>query len=80
MDSLTENAYDGLVIHLAIAINRILQQDVIQVTGDWQEKLPRDEDYRLASRIGGQGCAVAACSRGMVSALFIFAKLVYNHV
>ncbi|MBQ2015029.1 MAG: hypothetical protein IIX05_03355 [Selenomonadaceae bacterium] len=55
MDSLTENAYDGLVIHLAIAINRILQQDVIQVTGDWQEKLPRDEDYRLASRIGGAG-------------------------
>lgn len=54
MDSLTENAYDGLVIHLAIAINRILQQDVIQVTGDWQEKLPRDEDYRLAEDIAAE--------------------------
>ena len=54
MDNLTENAYDGLVIHLAIAINRILQQDVIQVTGDWQEKLPRDEDYRLAEDIAAE--------------------------
>ena len=54
MDSLTENAYDGLVIHLAIAINRILQQDVIQVTGEWQEKMPRDEDYRLAEDIAAE--------------------------
>ncbi|MGM9540435.1 BglG family transcription antiterminator [Anaerovibrio sp.] len=54
MENLTENAYDGLVIHLAIAINRILQKDVIQVTGDWQEKLPHDEDYRLASDIAAE--------------------------
>ena len=54
MDNLTENAYDGLVIHLAIAINRILQQDVIQVTGEWQEKMPRDEDYRLAEDIAAE--------------------------
>ena len=54
MDSLTESAYDGLVIHLAIAINRILQQDVIQVMGEWQEKLPRDEDYRLAEDIAAE--------------------------
>ncbi|MDD7677369.1 MAG: BglG family transcription antiterminator [Anaerovibrio sp.] len=54
MENLTENAYDGLVIHLAIAINRILQQDVIQVTGDWQEKMPRDEDYRLAEDIAAE--------------------------
>ena len=54
MENLTENAYDGLVIHLAIAINRILQKDVIQVTGDWQERLPHDEDYRLASDIAAE--------------------------
>ena len=54
MDNLTENAYDGLVIHLAIAINRILQKDVIQVTGDWQENLPRDEDYGLAADIAAE--------------------------
>lgn len=54
MDNLTENAYDGLVIHLAIAINRILQQDVIQVTGEWQEKMPHDEDYRLAEDIAAE--------------------------
>ena len=54
IDNLTEHAYDGLVIHLAIAINRILQQDVIQVTGEWQEKMPRDEDYRLAEDIAAE--------------------------
>lgn len=48
MKNLTENAYDGLVIHLAIAINRILQKDVIQVSEDWQDRLPQDEDYDLA--------------------------------
>ena len=54
MDNLTENAYDGLVIHLAIAINRILQKDVIQVTGEWQERLPHDEDYGLAADIAAE--------------------------
>ncbi len=54
MDNLTENAYDGLVIHLAIAINRILQKDVIQVTGEWQERLPHDEDYGLAVDIAAE--------------------------
>lgn len=54
MNNLTENAYEGLIIHLAIAINRILQKDVIQVTGDWQDRLPHDEDYDLAADIAAE--------------------------
>lgn len=49
--TLTENAYVGLIIHIAIAINRILKDEVIDTQDEWQQQLEQDEDYRLAEQI-----------------------------
>ena len=49
--TLTENSYVGLVIHISIAINRILKGEVIESNAKWQEELSKDEDYRLAEEI-----------------------------
>lgn len=49
--SLTENSYIGLVIHIAIAINRILKNEIIESDVLWSEELPQDEDYEFAKRI-----------------------------
>lgn len=49
--TLTESSYVGLVIHIAIAINRIKKNETIEAGEEWQETLPRDEDYRLAETI-----------------------------
>lgn len=46
--TLTENSYIGLIIHLTIAINRILKNEVIEKDFRWQENQEQDEDYRLA--------------------------------
>lgn len=51
MLTLTENSYAGLVIHISIAINRILKNEVIEANQSWQEFLPEDEDYQLAEVI-----------------------------
>lgn len=51
MLTLTENSYAGLVIHISIAINRILKSEVIESNQSWQEFLPEDEDYQLAEAI-----------------------------
>ena len=48
---LTENAYLGLVIHIAIAINRILENETIEQTKDWMEQFEEDEDYLLAKEL-----------------------------
>ncbi|MGN0404748.1 MAG: BglG family transcription antiterminator [Bariatricus sp.] len=47
--SLTENSYVGLVIHISIAVNRILKNEVIEADNRW--KVEEDEDYRLAQAI-----------------------------
>lgn len=47
--SLTENSYVGLVIHISIAVNRILKNEVIEAGNRW--KVEPDEDYRLAQAI-----------------------------
>ena len=47
--SLTENSYVGLVIHISIAVNRILKNEVIEADNRW--KVVEDEDYRLARAI-----------------------------
>ncbi len=48
---LTENAYLGLVIHIAIAINRILEHETIEPAKDWMEQFKEDEDYLLAQEL-----------------------------
>lgn len=49
--TLTENSYMGLVIHLAIAINRILKEEVIEEDDTWKKNVKEDEDYHLAQAI-----------------------------
>ena len=49
--TLTESSYVGFVIHIAIAINRILKNETIEANDAWEQKLPKDEDYRLAEEI-----------------------------
>lgn len=48
---LTENSYVGLVIHVTIAINRILKKEIIETDTRWSRELKEDEDYALAKRI-----------------------------
>lgn len=49
--TLTENSYVGLVIHISIAINRILKNEVIEPGNGWEKNVTEDEDYRLAKAI-----------------------------
>lgn len=49
--TLTESSYTGLIIHISIAINRILKNEVIESDKSWQEESGKDEDYRLAEAI-----------------------------
>lgn len=48
---LTENSYIGLILHVSIAIDRILQQEIIEANEEIIEKYSRSEDYDLALRI-----------------------------
>lgn len=45
---LTENSYFGLILHVTIAVNRILQEEIIEPNNELLEKLSKDEDYDLA--------------------------------
>lgn len=49
--TLTENSYVGLLIHISIAINRILKNEVIEPLQSWFDDETKDEDYRLAEEI-----------------------------
>lgn len=49
--TLTENSYVGLVIHISIAIDRILKNEVIDEGESWQAEEKDDEDYQLAEAI-----------------------------
>lgn len=48
---LTENSYIGLILHVTIAVNRILQEEIIEPNNELLEKLNKDEDYDLALHI-----------------------------
>lgn len=50
---LTENSYLGLILHVTIAINRILQQEIIETNEELLIKWKKNEDYDLAIRIAG---------------------------
>ncbi len=49
--SLTEHSYTGLVLHISIAISRIIQNEIMESKDFLWEKLEGDEDYRLAEEI-----------------------------
>ncbi len=48
---LTENSYIGLILHVTIAVNRILQQEIIEPNDELLEKLVKNDDYNLATHI-----------------------------
>lgn len=49
--TLTESSYMGLIIHISIAVNRIMKNEVIEADERWRENIKEDEDYRLACTI-----------------------------
>ncbi len=51
--SLTENSYMGLVIHISIAINRIMKNEVIEESSKIENDIVKDLDYSLAQKIAG---------------------------
>ena len=54
IQNMTESAYTGLIIHIAIAVNRILKNEVIEADDKWQQRDDGDEDYRLAEKIANE--------------------------
>jgi len=48
---LTENSYIGLILHVTIAINRILQNEIIENNEELINRFQDDDDYDLALRI-----------------------------
>lgn len=52
--NLTENSYMGLVIHVTIAVNRILASEIIEENATLLESLQQDSDYELAEKIAGE--------------------------
>ncbi len=48
---LTENSYIGLILHVTIAINRILQQEIIEPNEELLKKLIKNDNYKLATTI-----------------------------
>ena len=49
--NLTENSYVGLVLHVTIAVNRILGKEILEENEAMVKSLRGDEDFRLAGRI-----------------------------
>lgn len=51
ISQLTENSYMGLVLHVTIAVDRILKDEIIEPNRELLEKIHKDEDYELAKHI-----------------------------
>ncbi len=49
--SLTENSYIGLVMHISVAVKRILDNETIDNNSGFFEKIVRDSDYDVAEKI-----------------------------
>lgn len=49
--TLTESSYVGLVLHVSIAMSRILKDEIIEQRDDWSKDLTEDDDCRLAKEI-----------------------------
>lgn len=54
LQNLTENSYTGLVIHVTIAINRIMGQELMEANPELLASMERDEDFALAGAIVSQ--------------------------
>lgn len=48
---LTENAYTGLVIHITIAVKRILEGEIIEEKAGIEEVVTTDSNYELAEKV-----------------------------
>lgn len=46
--SLTENSFAGLILHITIAINRILKSEIIEADYELIHKLKNDEEFQVA--------------------------------
>lgn len=51
IEKLTESAYTGLLIHIAIAMNRILKHETVDFNKTWLSHFEEDDDYQLAEQI-----------------------------
>lgn len=49
--NLTESSYVGLVLHISIAMSRILKNEIMEQKEEWQEEMSGDDDYKLAQEI-----------------------------
>ncbi|MFI3176505.1 MAG: transcription antiterminator [Eubacteriales bacterium] len=49
--SMTESSHMGLVIHIAIAIHRVLQNEIMEEDHTWNKQFQEDEEYQLAEDI-----------------------------
>lgn len=49
--TLTESSYVGLVLHISIAMSRILKNEIIEQKESWSKNLQKDDDYELAGKI-----------------------------
>lgn len=49
--NLTENSYIGLVLHVTIAVNRILKKEILEENAELVESLRGDNEFCLAERI-----------------------------
>lgn len=48
---LTENSLTGLIIHITIALKRILKGEIIEEKSGWENEFLKDEDYFLAKHL-----------------------------
>lgn len=51
IDTLTQNSYTGLILHVAIAVDRILKNELIEERPVWMQGIGEDRDYKLAEQI-----------------------------
>lgn len=49
--NLTQSSYAGLLLHLTIALQRILKQDVLRENESWNEALADSAEYKTAEKI-----------------------------
>lgn len=49
--AMTESSYIGLIIHLTIAVDRILKHEKINIDKDLEQKLKVDENYKVSQKI-----------------------------
>ena len=49
--NMTENSYTGLILHVTIAVNRILKGEIIEGNCEFLSELRQEEEYALAERV-----------------------------